>query len=152
MKLKKLIPILLGLIIAGAAIFYFSILVSSGTTGHIQFYNYDGTIREVKADMVSVIKKGGYSPPTHWNDYEEGADWRYDTFVYFKDSPKEIFLIQFNREEDEYLPTSVLALVGAFDGKRWYFNSDINRSEKERVQKRLEKEILIKMQHSYKKD
>lgn len=145
-------PILLGLIITGAAIFYFSILVSSGTTGHIQFYNYDGTIRDVKADMVSIIKKGGYSPPIHWNGYEDGADLRYDTYVYFKDAPKEIFQVSFKREENEYLPTSVLAFVGVFDGKLWHFNSDISEKEKKRVQERLEKEILSKMKHGFKKD
>ena len=45
---------------------------------------------------------GKYSPPLHWNNYELGSDRSEDIFVYFKETPKELYLVSFNNYDDQF--------------------------------------------------
>ena len=128
-------------------------LISCGTLGHIQFYEFNRSKMEVEADLLHVINRDSlYSPPKSWNEYELGADSVMDIFIYFHSNPEEIYQVGFiNPDTWNSSNTSVLALVGAFDGKLWHFEKDLNSRGEKRMMQRFETEILSRMQCKYSK-
>ena len=127
------------------------ILSSCGGAGHIQFYDFIAPKSEVKKELTHIINfEGKYSAPAHWNDYEIGKDSE-DIFVYFGNSPRELYCVGFRNYDDQpkYKDKTVLALVAVFDGHLWHSSSDLSRSEENRVKKRFQTEVLSKMKFYY---
>lgn len=135
-------------------IFVLSLVYSCGTTGHIQFYNYNISKDSLENDLLSVINEDSlYTAPSKWNDYELGIDTVYDIFILFQSNPKEIYQLDFIGPPTDWKvnTTCKLALVGVFDGKLWHFEKDLSSDEKARVMQRFEEEILSKMKYPYTK-
>ena len=135
-------------------VFVLSLVYSCGTTGHIQFYNYNVSKDALENDLLSVINEDSlYTAPSKWNDYELGIDTVYDIFVLFQSNPKEIYQFDFIGPPTDWKvsTTCKLALVGVFDGKLWHFEKDLSSDEEARVMKRFEEEILSKIKYPYSK-
>lgn len=133
----------------------FSFLYSCGTTGHIQFYNYEVSKDKIESEILKVINKDSlYTAPPTWNNYELGVDTVYDIFIMFQSNPKEIYQIDFVGPSSDWKisSTCILALVGVFNGKLWYFERDLSSEQKERVKRRFEQEILSKMKYTFSKE
>ena len=128
-------------------------IYSCGTTGHLKFYYFNDGRDSVKKDLLSVINYNSlYTAPVNWNNYEQGIDTIRDIYVYFQSNPKEIYQLGFKGDTTEWRINKkgcTLALVGVFNGKLWRFERDMKSKEIERVEKRLEMEILSKMKHKY---
>ncbi|TKB98714.1 hypothetical protein [Pedobacter cryophilus] len=141
-KLKIVFILLVGLV------------TSCGTLGHLKFYHYDASKYEVEKDLLEVIKSHTDAIPLKWKKNAVGMDFLDEKFIYFKNAPEEILRIGFTGDSIQWKShtSSKLALVGVFRGNEWLFEKDMSASEKERLQKRLETEILSKMRHSYKKE
>ncbi len=135
-------------------VFLLLMIISCGTLGHIVFYKFDESKLAVEKELLRIINEDSlYTPPLEWNDYKLGQDSLYDIFIYFKDTPKEIYLVRFtDRETWSHSNSSQLGLVGVFDGQFWYFEKDLNSKEESRLMKRFEVEILSKFPYSYKKE
>src|SRR5947207_8153091 len=72
--------------------FVITLIISCGTLGHIQFYNFNASKDVVEEDLLAVINKDSlYSPPSKWNNYEIGADSTRDIFIMFQSNPKELY-------------------------------------------------------------
>ena len=131
-----------------------SSMISCGTLGHIQFYNFNASKDAVEENLLAVINKDArYTPPSKWNGYESGADSTRDIFIMFQSIPMEVYQVDFAFKESWSNSASCkLALVCVFDGNLWHFEDDLSSKEENRVMKRFESEILSKMKYQYSKE
>jgi hypothetical protein len=126
-----------------------TVINSCGTTGHLKFYYYNDTKQNVEKDLLKTITDNKYSAPKNWNKYEQGSDTLRDIFIMFNSTPKEIYQLGFKGDSTEWRinkRSCTLALVGVFDGQLWHFEKDLNSEEINRIEARLENEILNKME------
>lgn len=106
----------------------------------------------VEKNLLKVISSETDSLPGKWKPYYKKFDFRDDTYIYFKELPEEIYRIGFSRfgengwEKDGF---SRLSLYMWYDGEGWKTNYEITDSERERIVKRFEDEILSKMEIKY---
>ena len=143
MNVKKIFIIS---IISIVIVFYVGFIISSGTTGHLKFYDFIGSKQNIEFELKRVISANNYSPPKSWNDYELGADSIRDIYVLFESDPKEIYQLGFKGDSTSWQRNKcTLALIGVFDGQLWHFKKDLSSKEIARIESRFENEILHKM-------
>ena len=127
-------------------------LESCGTTGHVQFYNFDTRKDEVEKELRFIIhERSGHSIPAKWSDiYKDPGPIEY-IYVYFSKLPEEMYQVGFTGDSNEW-KTSVkcqLGLVGLFRGDHWEYRKELSYKEIERMKKRFEREILSKIRYAY---
>lgn len=127
------------------------LLSDCGTTGHVAFYNFSASKKEVEISLSRVINKdSNYTVPAKWKDVGNG-DVLERKYIYFKTKPEEIYQIGFTGDTTEwnYSSTCKLGLIGVFNGEEWKFEKNLPAQEKKRVQNRFESEILSKTEYTF---
>lgn len=128
-------------------------LSSCGTTGHVVFYHFDYSKYDVEKEILNVINKNPtYTVPSKWLERTRG-DYFERIYVYFKNPPEELCQIGFTGDSTVWKQSSSsrLGLISIYQGNQFLYESDLSHKEKERIQNRLEKEILNKIKYPYRK-
>jgi hypothetical protein len=133
---------------------FFSLLLLSGcgTLGHLQFYYFNADKYKVEKDLVHVINADStHAVPEKWN-YAATVGFLHEKYVYFNNSPEEMYQIGFTGDSSEWDREGVckLSLDGIFKWSKWEFEGKISSSEEKRVEKRFETEILARVKYKYK--
>lgn len=126
-------------------------LSSCGTTGHLVFYHFDANKYDVEKEISTIINKdSSYSLPMKWKGVNKGGYFEM-IYIYFKNSPEEIYRISFTGDSSvwKHSSTSRLALVSQFDGDTWRNESELSNKEIKRIENRFETEILSKIKYTY---
>jgi len=137
------------------SIFIFLFFLSAcGYTGRIVFYEFNISKYEVESEIRNIIDSNRYFiTPEKWKSHTEG-DYFETMYVYFKNSPEELYQIGFQCDSATWKISkgSRLALIGIFQERTMFqFRKDLSRKEKDRIQERFESEFLSKLKYQYTK-
>ena len=126
--------------------------MSCGTTGHIEFYDFNKSKYDVQSDLMGIINKdSAFSVPLKWSESTKGGVFE-TYYVYFKQSPNEMYEIGFIGDSSNWRnASSTLALIALYNGDRFLFERVLSSKEQRRMEKRFEDSILSKLSYSYKK-
>lgn len=160
-------------------LFYFSslyLLFSCGTTGKIAFYDYQVSKDTLQTCINNFLTKNenyvfpindsawiNYTPQDSVISYELIEDHLVyknlkcsEVYIYFKEKPEEVYRLSYYMDEKYWMnhPNySRLVLVSIVKkGKKWRYSDPIFNSffrGRKRVEKRLELEVLNKLQCKY---
>ena len=130
--------------------------------------NCDGTLGGFDSRLFNVPKKNIEKAidtlhqkntelwiPEKWEEYntwkQRGYDFLYSRIFYFKSEPEEMYYVTFvsdgNENQERNGPT-ILAIRSVFTKKHnnWLLIDDFEITEKERIEKRFEVEIVLKLE------
>lgn len=103
--------------------------------------------------MKTVINKNGLNlPPAGWEDYKNSLDSNFrNVYIFFPNNPAEIYHLAFVGDMARWRTSRIctLGLIGLFNDKLWKYHKDLKGKEEERIMKRLESEVLLKMKYDY---
>lgn len=131
-------------------LFIFCLYSCGGTTGHIEFYNFNATKYEVENALLQVINNDTtYKVPKKWRSHTKD-DYFERIYIYFSNRPNELYQIGFtDSNEWQKSATCRLGLISIYQGEQFMYEDDLNWKEQERIQKRFEEEILTKIKYTY---
>jgi hypothetical protein len=133
---------------------FISSLYSCGTTGHIKFYYFDASKKEVEKRLKEIINQDSlHIVPSKWKEHTMG-DYFERYYVYFSNSPEEMYQIGFTGDSSDWKNAnySKLGLICVYAGEQFEYENDLSYREIKRIEKRFEEEILSRLDLIYKSE
>lgn len=136
--------------------FLILLICGCGTLGSFKAFNFSVNKQELSLAIDTIYKNYPYYKiPEKWKKFdtweERGYDFLDSRIFYFKDSPEEMYYVTFRGEKaNPSIDPIDIAIRAVSNGKgRWLMQDDFSKKEIERIESRLESEILLKTKHTY---
>jgi hypothetical protein len=130
------------------------ITFSCGTLG-----GFDTRTLQVKKNELNKAfdtlysKYPNYKIPNKWKKFDDWNERGYDfldaRLIYFENSPEEMYYLTFIGDSitTSNSQTSVISIRAICNGSaKWLLVSDFSKAQKERIEKRLDEEIISKLE------